>query len=240
MTHNFEQERVNACAAAGLGIPDGFFTQLYMTSGRPFPWRSEETDPFCLLVAEILLKQTRAEMVAKVWPSIVSRYSNADEMASAIPSELFDMIKVLGFGNQRVQALINVASSIAQLGEIPTQPEDLSRLPYVGIYTAHAVACFSFGQRVPVVDLSIVRVISRLWGIKQPSDIRRAKEIWDVAWSLLPQQHFKEHNYGLLDFAALVCKPRSPRCNLCSLVTICTYAKCVLTERETPFPSEQS
>lgn len=230
MNHNFNQEKVNACAATGLGIPDGFFAQLYMTSGRPFPWRSEETDPFCLLVAEILLKQTRAEMVAKVWPSIVNRYSNADEMTIANPSELFDMIKVLGFGRQRVQALIKVASSITQLGEIPTQPEDLIRLPYVGIYTAHAVACFSFGQRVPVVDLSIVRVISRLLGIRQPSDIRRAKDIWDVAWLLLPQQYFKEHNYGLLDFAALLCKPRSPQCSACTLMSKCSYGRRVSTE----------
>ena len=230
MTHKHNRERVEACKSTGLGIPDGFFVELYMTSGRSFPWRSEETDPFCLLVAEILLKQTRAEMVAKVWPSIVSRYSGADEMAIANPNELFDMIKVLGFGKQRVQALIGVASSITQLGEIPTQPEDLIRLPYIGIYTAHAVACFSFGQRVPVVDLSIIRLISRIVGVRPPTDIRRAESIWELAWSLLPQHNFKEHNYGLLDFAALVCKPRSPRCSVCPLVTECAYARRVSTK----------
>ena len=234
-----KRERSTVCEASGLDIADSFFVQLYTTSGRSFPWRAKKTDPFGLLVAEILLKQTRAEMVAKVWPSIVSRYRNAGEMANANPNELFDMIKVLGFGKQRVRALIDVSSMINQLGEIPTQTEDLMRLPYVGVYTAHAVACFSFGQRVPVVDLSIVRVISRVLGIRPPSDIRRAKNIWDAAWSLLPQQYFKEHNYGLLDFAALVCKPRSPRCSVCPLVTMCAYARRVSTERKIPLQSEQ-
>lgn len=229
MTHKHKRERVEACKAIGLGIPDGFFVQLYMTSGRQFPWRSEETEPFCLLVAEILLKQTRAEMVAKVWPSVVSRYSDAEEMAIANPDELFDTIKVLGLGKQRARALIDVASSITQFGEMPTQPEDLIRLPYVGIYTAHAVACFSFGQRLPVVDLSIIRLISRIVGVRPPSDIRRAEFIWELAWSLLPQHNFKEHNYGLLDFAALICKPRSPRCSVCTLMTKCAYARRVST-----------
>lgn len=225
MIHMTKRERATVCEVSGLDIADDFFIQLYTTSGRSFPWRAEKTDPFGLLVAEILLKQTRAEKVARVWPSLVNRYSDADEMSIANPGELFKMIAVLGLGKQRARALIDVASSINQIGELPTQPKDLVKLPYVGIYTAHAVSCFAFGQRVPVVDLSIVRLISRIVGVKPPTDIRRAKVIWNVAWALLPQQYFKEHNYGLLDFAALVCKPRSPRCRDCPLAAKCAYAR---------------
>ena len=225
MTQITKRGKATVHEICGLGIADDFFVQLYDASGRSFPWRTAKTNSFGILVAEVLLKQTRAEQVAKVWPSLVSRYKNAAEMAVAAPDELFEMIALLGLGKQRVRALIDVASSITQLGEIPNQPEDLVKLPYVGIYTAHAVACFSFDQRVPVVDLSIVRVLSRIMGVKPPTDIRRAEVIWNVAWALLPQKYFKEHNYGLLDFAALVCKSRSPRCSDCPLAAKCVFAK---------------
>ena len=208
-----------------LGIKANFFAQFYVDSGRSFPWRHENISPFNILVGEILLKQTRAEKVAKVWPSLVSRYRNPSELAVADPDELFGTIAELGFGNQRTIALTELASAIIQVGKVPDRPSDLMKLPYVGIYTAHAVACFAFGQRVPVVDLSIIRVISRLAGIDPPADIRRAPLIWDIAWGLLPQYTVKEHNYGLLDFAALVCKPQSPRCSECSIMEKCAYAK---------------
>ena len=208
-----------------IEITANFFAQFYADSGRSFPWRHENISPFNILVGEILLKQTRAEKVAKVWPFLVSRYRNPSELAVADPDELFGTIAELGFGNQRTRALTELASAIIQVGEFPDRPADLMKLPYVGIYTAHAVACFAFGQRVPVVDLSIVRVISRLAGIDPAADIRRAPVIWDIAWALLPQYTVKEHNYGLLDFAALVCKPRSPRCSECDIMEKCAYAK---------------
>ena len=209
-----------------LGLAEDFFVQLYAAHGRPFPWRDQEASPFSILVAEILLKQTRAGKVEKVWPSLVDKYSDAESLAVADPDELCGMIAELGFGSQRTRALIDLASAIKEVGgKLPTQPSELVKLPYVGIYTAHAVACFAFGQRVPIVDLGIVRVISRIAGVEPPCDIRRAPLIWEIASKMLPQQGFKEHNYGLLDFAAIVCKPRSPRCHECPIAAKCAYAR---------------
>ena len=225
MTQTTRKKTETTSQPPGLGITWDFFVQLYTAYGRPFPWRDEKASPFGILVAEILLKQTRAAKVAKVWPSLVAKYPSVDVLAAANPHELFRMIAELGFGNQRTRTLIDLASAVKETGrKLPTQPGELVKLPYVGIYTAHAVACFAFEQRVPIVDLGIVRVISRLAGVTPPDDIRRASLIWDIAWTLLPQQDFKEHNYGLLDFAAIVCKPRSPRCDECPIATKCAYA----------------
>lgn len=212
------------CVLPELNVPDGFFVDYYAAYGRSFPWRKENTSPFGILVAEILLKQTHANKVAKVWPSLVDQYRDADELAAADPRQLLTTIAELGFGNQRTSALIELASSIRQAGDVPDRVEDLLNLPYVGIYTAHAVACFAFDQRVPVVDLSVIRVISRVTGINAPTDIRRAPLVWDVAWAALPQQDVKEHNYGLLDFAAAICKPRGPICEGCVTAAECAYA----------------
>ena len=218
------KKTISASQLPRLGIRRDFFVKLYAEYGRPFPWRDEKTSPFSILVAEILLKQTRAEKVEKVWPSLVNRYPSVDDLASSNSDELFEMIVELGFGNQRTRALINLASAIKQIGgKLPAQPRELVKLPYVGIYTANAVACFAFGQRVPIVDLSIIRIISRVAGIQPSKDIRRASLIWEIAWTLLPKIKIKEHNYGLLDFAALVCKPRSPKCKQCPIATKCDY-----------------
>ena len=208
-----------------MGIPDGFFADWYKARGRSFPWREEETSPYGVLVAEVLLKQTRAEMVAAVWPGLLKRYACATDLTSADPEEIYRRISCLGFGRQRTTALRQLSAALIETGGVPSQPVDLMELPHVGIYSAHAVACFAFDRRVPVVDLSIVRVLSRLSGIEPPSDIRRAPEVWEIAWSLLPAREIKEHNYGLLDFAASVCKARSPRCGDCPASSGCAHAR---------------
>ena len=205
-------------------IPDGFFAGWYRARGRSFPWREGGTSPYGVLLAEVLLKQTRAEMVATVWPTLVMRYPSAADLASADPELLHRHISCLGFGRQRTTALRDLSAALVEAGGIPTQPADLMKLPHVGIYSAHAVACFAFGLRVAIVDLSIVRVLSRLAGIEPPSDLRRAPAVWEMAWSLLPGKGIKEHNYGLLDFAAGTCKARSPRCGECPIASCCAYA----------------
>ena len=208
-----------------LDIPKDFFSRWYAECGRPFPWRDRGTSPFAILVAEILLKQTRAEMVAQVWPSLVRKYPGAEELAVADPKELFELVERLGLGHQRTTALLEVAAAIKWDREVPSQPDDLMKLPFVGMYSAHAIACFGFYHRVPLVDLNVVRVVSRILGTDPPKDIRRAPLIWDIAWALLPKDSFREHNYGLLDFAATVCKPRSPRCSQCPIAARCAYAR---------------
>ena len=208
-----------------LRIRRGFFQRHYAAHGRSFPWREESASPFGILVAEILLKQTHAAKVAKVWPYLIEQYPSAKEMAAADPEELFLSVSELGFGNQRTDALIALASALKNFGApVPSDPYELLKLPYVGMYTAHAVACFAFGQRFPIVDLSIVRTISRIAGVQPSKDIRRAGEIWDIGWALLPRRRYVEHNYGLLDFTAQFCKPRFPKCRECPLAKKCAYA----------------
>lgn len=223
MTHTTQLGKAPQNQMPRLGISYDFFIQQYVEQGRSFPWRDEKATPLGILVAEILLKQTHAGKVAGVWPALVDRYPDAYELSNAEPAELRGMIAELGFGNQRTSALINLATVIVEGGALPSQLEELLRLPYVGLYTAHAVACFAFGQRLPIVDLSIIRVLSRITGIPPASDIRRAGAIWEIASALLPREQFQEHNYGLLDFAATVCKPRRPHCEHCHFAVNCAY-----------------
>lgn len=204
-------------------IPAGFFVDWYSEHGRWFPWRDSDTTPFGIVIAEVLLRQTRAEMVAGVWPALMKRYPDAPTLTDADPQVLFSLVSPLGFGNQRSQALLGLARQLTLLKKLPSEIEQLIELPHIGLYSAHAVACFAFGQRVPVVDLNVIRVVSRVAGIDPPRDIRRAPRIWDLAWSMLPEKHVVEHNFGLLDFSATVCKPRGPRCADCQIASQCAF-----------------
>ena len=206
-------------------VPTGFFANWFKVRGRSFPWREEGVSPFGILLAEVLLKQTRAEMVATVWPALLRKYPSAVDLESANPEVLLQQISCLGFGRQRTTALRQLSAAIDEARGLPSEPSELLDLPHVGVYSAHAVACFAFGRRVPIVDLSIVRVLSRLAGLEPASDIRRAPGVWEIARSLLPDKDVKEHNYGLLDFAADTCRAKSPRCDECPVAPSCAHAR---------------
>ncbi len=211
-------------------LPPGFFVRWFQQHGRAFPWRHPGTSPYGVLVAEMLLRQTRASMVAPVWIKLVQQYPEPQALASADPEALYQLIRPLGFGQQRVAALQSMARVVVERfgGVVPNRVEDLESLPHVGPYTARAVCCFAFGQPLAVVDSNVLRVLSRLAGWRLSRDIRRssARCAWDAASRLVPARAAREHNYGLLDFAAEICKPVKPRCAECPLAGQCCYASC--------------
>lgn len=195
--------------------------------GRTFPWREPETTPFGILMAEMLLRQTQASMVGKTWPGLIDRYPDPAAVLMSQDEDLYNRLAVLGFGNQRVVAVKSMSRALVDqhAGRVPRSIPRLLELPHVGLYAAHATACFAFGRRVPVVDSNVLRVFSRLSGEDYGQDIRRGmgRKAWKVAWLILPKRNARAHNYGLLDFAAQVCKPRIPVCSNCPLTSCCAY-----------------
>lgn len=209
-------------------IDPGFFAAWYKAEGRDFPWRHAGVAPFHLLVTEMLLRQTRAEQVARLWERFTRTYPNAASLAAADKSALYEQVKELGFGRQRVEALKSAAQHLLDqhAGQVPDAKEALQAIPHVGLYATYAVLCFAFNQAVPVVDINILRLFARIEGNKvaQP-DIRRNPWVWEIARKLVPgdPQKAKQHNYGLLDFAGQICKPRGPLCEICPFAQACRY-----------------
>jgi A/G-specific adenine glycosylase len=204
-----------------------FFRQYYEVSGRRFPWRRKRTSAFALLVAEILLKQTKAADVVPVWSDLLDRYPTPASLARIPQPTLLPILEPLGLQRQRSVALATMAKAIVAefSGRVPREIDDLLTLPYVGLYSACALASFGHGTRVPIVDANILRVLSRLTGDNFGKDLRRNHEVWALAWAILPRKHFAEHNYGLLDFSAIVCTARNPGCTRCSLRPRCAYGQ---------------
>lgn len=206
-----------------------FFGKWFRKNGRTFPWRNKGTTPLGILIAELLLRQTRAEMVAEIWPSLVKAYPDAHALAVADPNKLLVQVSGLGLGQQRTEALIKLGKALVSRfnGTVPREIHQLESLPHIGLYSARAVACFAFGRQVPVVDGNVVRVFSRLKGLPVASDIRRADRIWRSALRMLPSRRAKQHNYGLLDFSAAICRSRNPLCSACPLAQQCHYFRSV-------------
>jgi DNA (cytosine-5)-methyltransferase 1 len=201
-----------------------FFTRYARKHFRKFPWRRKETKAFHLLIAEVLLAQTKAENVARLWPLLVKRYEKPRDLARVKASALKVLLRPLGLQNQRTKALRTIARVLVDRhqGEVPHDVAQLLSLPHVGLYTATAVASFSFGKRVPIVDTNVLRVLGRITGGKINQDLRRSKKIWALAWNALPMKNVELHNYGILDFAAQVCT-RDPNCSRCPLRRKCSF-----------------
>ncbi len=210
-------------------IKRNFFVKWYESHGRYFPWRAEGVTPFQFIVTEMLLRQTRAENVSKVWNNFFIDYPNLSTLLKEDRAVLGAKIKVLGFANQRAEALQFAASWLIEKHAeiVPCDLEELLAIPHVGNYSARAVLCFAFGKNIEIVDTNVLRLFSRYYGIVLKPDIRRAPEAWHLAKSLLPREKrkAKEHNFGLLDFTAQICKSGRPRCEICPLQKTCAWGK---------------
>ena len=171
--------------------------------------------------------QTKAEDVAVVWPQLVRKYPTPTALRKANTTSLARLLRPLGLQNQRAKTLVAIAKYLRKnfTGRIPKSAAELLSIPHVGLYTATAVACFGFHERLPIVDANILRVLGRIHGIKFGADLRRAPGAWALAWAILPKSNPALHNYGLLDFAAQVCTAKQPKCIGCPLLKKCRFGQ---------------
>ena len=172
----------------------------------------------------MLLRQTSAPAVSKLWLEFTQKYPDARALANANKHELFAQLQILGLAEQRSSALLAASKWLVQHhnGQVPSTKEELDKIPHVGMYVIHAVLCFAFDQDVAIVDTNVLRFYSRYHGLDVKPDIRRNPGIWEIAELSLPPGQAKEHNYGLLDFTAGVCTSRKPRCSSCPLADSCS------------------
>ena len=211
-------------AAGGL---QGFFAHFADENLRVFPWRTKHVAAFHLLLAEVLLVQTKAEDLAVVWGKSLDRYPTPRALSRARSARLVKLLRPLGLQNQRAQSLVAIGKALSRSfgGRVPRSSQALLSIPHIGLYTAAAVGCFAFGERLPIVDANVLRVLGRIHGIKAGADLRRERAIWALAWAILPRKNPRMHNYGLLDFAAQICTSKRPRCACCPLNQNCCFGR---------------
>ncbi|NLG71417.1 MAG: hypothetical protein GX495_05135 [Chloroflexi bacterium] len=200
----------------------------YDYHGRNFPWRNT-SNPFHILISEKLLQRTSVGgRVIDAYIDIVTRYPTPKALSLADEAELAQIVAPLGL-HYRAKELIDLAKAIDVLfsGNLPNVYEALMSLPGVGEYSARAVLSFAYNQNVAVVDSNVARILFRILGItaKLPENPARKKYLVDLATSLMPEGKSRVFNYAVLDFSALICKPRNPECRSCPINQYCFYYK---------------
>lgn len=188
---------------------------------RDFPWRHSH-DPYRLLISELMLRRTQARQVAPVFVEFCQRWPDLLTFIESDTDELTAVLKPLGL-QWRIQNILQVRDALQRLGHVPQQYLELLSLPGVGDYVASAVLCFSQREARPLVDTNTVRLIGRYFGLRTHPGTRRLKAFRQLAEALVPGDKLlaATYHYGLLDLAAAICRPTSPKCSLCPLSSAC-------------------
>jgi A/G-specific adenine glycosylase len=173
-----------------------------------------------------MAQQTPVGRVAPLWVEWIERWPTASDLANASPADVVRAWGKLGYP-RRALNLHAAASRIRDEfgGEVPTDVDALESLPGIGSYTAHAVAAFAFGHRVPVVDTNIRRVLARaVLGIAEPEPSRVRADM-ELMESVLPASA-KESvavNAGIMELGAVICTARAPKCGECPIAQQCAW-----------------
>ena len=205
--------------------------------GRAFPWRSEEHvrtgnagsvvhDPWMILVSEVMLQQTQTSRVVQKLPVFLELFPDAGALAQAGRAELLRAWQGMGY-NSRALRLQETARAITEQhgGVFPREPEALRALPGVGPYTVSAILCFAFGEDVPVIDVNIARILSRVFHrCYARFQVMPEKDLYELAAFLVPEGDAYRYHQALMDLGATICVRRSPRCGSCLLSEICLSA----------------
>jgi A/G-specific adenine glycosylase len=181
---------------------------------RILPWRGE-TDPYRILVSEIMLQQTRVAVVQQRYASFLRQFPTALRLARAREQSVLAAWSGLGY-YRRARGLRAAAKMIAEAGMFPHTAAQLKALPGVGRYTAAAVASIAFGEAAPVVDGNVKRVLRRVLG-REPAE----QEYWSVAGEMLDRKRPGDFNQAMMELGALICLPGKPLCEKCPVARLC-------------------
>jgi A/G-specific adenine glycosylase len=182
----------------------------YAAVRRDLPWR-RTTDPYAILVSEVMLQQTQVARVVPYYEAFLAAFPSAGTLAAAPAADVLRLWSGLGY-NRRALALQAAAVVVARDGW-PRSVDGLQALPGVGPYTAAAVASFAFGVQAAAVDTNVRRVIERLDRRR-----RRAGELARRAGALLPAGCAADWNQALMELGAVVCTARAPSCETCPVL----------------------
>jgi A/G-specific adenine glycosylase len=183
----------------------------YEADHREFPWR-ETTDPYAVLVSEVMSQQTQLERVEDAWEAFLERWPTVEDLAGADRADVvgFWTAHSLGYNN-RARYLHEAAQQVREEfdGEFPDTPAELSELMGVGPYTANAVASFAFDNGDAVVDTNVKRVLYRAFAEIHSADDPPYEE---VANALMPEGESRIWNNAIMELGGVACR-KTPRCD---------------------------
>lgn len=194
----------------------------YQANKRDLPWRNT-TDPYVIWLSEIILQQTRVEQGMPYFHRFLERYPTVADFAAASEDDILRLWQGLGYYS-RGRNMLTTARLVNEQynGTFPDKYDDLIKLKGIGEYTAAAISSFSAGEAKAVVDGNVYRVLARYFGISEPiNSTKGKKDFQQIANDVLNHAHPGLHNQAMMEFGAIICKPKNPACGICPVRTGC-------------------
>jgi A/G-specific adenine glycosylase len=189
---------------------------------RPLPWRREK-NWYYIWISEVMLQQTRVDTVIPYYHKFLKNFKTVEQLANASQEEVLKVWEGLGYYS-RARNLHKAAKIIVRdyNSNLPSNREELLKIPGFGPYTTNAVLSLVFDQSYGVVDGNIKRILSRLYAIKDDiQDSKTQNKIQQLMNNLLPVKLPGEFNEAMMELGATICTPTSPLCSVCPLSMDC-------------------
>jgi A/G-specific adenine glycosylase len=193
----------------------------YAANARDLAFR-RTTDPWSVLVSEVIAQQTQAERAAAAWGRFIAEFPTPASLAAASPATVIRAWRGLGY-NRRAIALRAAAIRVVEDhgGRVPDTYDALVALPGIGPYTARAVLAIAFDVPVAALDTNIRRVVGRAFLGGSEAVSERAFQA--TANGFVPPERAATWTHALMDIGAAFCRKRDPRCDACPLAASCRY-----------------
>jgi A/G-specific adenine glycosylase len=206
--------------------PEYFSTRVldwFDRSGRKdLPWQRDVT-PYRVWVSEIMLQQTQVQTVIPYFERFVGRFPEVVALAGAPLDAVLHLWSGLGY-YARARNLHRAAQAVRDrhAGEFPTDLAAVAALPGVGRSTAGAILSLALGQRQPILDGNVKRVLARYFAIAGwPGQAAVARRLWELVETLTPPARAGHYNQAMMDLGATLCTRSAPDCPRCPLVQSC-------------------
>ena len=200
----------------------------YRANQRDLPWRRTR-DPYRILVSELMLQQTQVARVVPKYGEFLRAFPTLAAIARATPAQVMEAWSGLGYyARARHLHALAVEMSARGDGALPQDPAALSDLPGIGAYTAGAVASFAYGQRAPLVDTNVARVLRRVFAPRLDTNSSAGRRaLWRIASAILPRTGAATytHNQALMELGATICTSRRMLCHRCPVRALCATGR---------------
>lgn len=194
----------------------------YFAQHRNLPWRGVK-DPYAVWISEVMLQQTQVQTVIPYYLRFLEAFPTVEHLARADGQELLRFWAGLGYYS-RAKNLQRAAREIMRChdGKFPRSYSEVLSLPGIGRYTAGAILSIAFDLPYPVLDGNVVRVLTRVLGLRGDPKRRDLQNLlWQNAQELVPHRRPGDFNQAIMELGAMVCSPRRPCCLLCPWQSEC-------------------
>ncbi len=204
------------------------FTSLlivwYKENKRELPWR-ETKDPYKIWVSEIILQQTQVNQGIKYYYSFLKAFPSVVDLANAEEDRVLKIWQGLGYYTRARNMHLTAKKIKNELnGVFPKTYNDLLKLKGIGTYTAAAISSICYNEFQTVLDGNVYRVLSRIYGINTPINTAKGKkEFYEMAHSLNVGKDKGTFNQALMEYGAIHCTPKAPKCDSCVFESCYAY-----------------